>query len=180
MVQSLPESPRPNWIVVNTHPHREPLALSNLERQGYSIYCPMVAKRIRHARQVRDVARPLFPSYVFVACDAQGQHWRPILSTFGVRSVVRSGDAPILLNGAVITALKGREVDGVVRRPVAALEVGQNVRVEGGPLNGLIGQVLEMREKDRVLVLLRLLNQQTKVLVPSDGLHPLRENACAS
>ena len=117
--------------------------------------------------------RPLFPSDIFVAFDTQGQHSRPILPTFGVRSVVRSGDTPILLNGAVIAALKAREVDGVVRRPVAALDVGQSVRMDGGPLNGLIGQVLEMREKDRVLVLLRLLNQQTKVLVPSDGLHPL-------
>jgi transcriptional antiterminator RfaH len=180
MGQSLPQSPSLNWIVVNTHPHREPLALSNLERQGYVLYCPMVAKRVRHARQTRDVLRPMFPSYVFVACDAQGQLWRPILSTFGVRSVVRSSDAPILLNGAVIAALKAREVNGVVRRPDMALEVGQNVRVEGGPLNGLIGQVLEMREKDRVLVLLRLLNQQTKVLVTSNDLHPLHASASAS
>ena len=177
MGQSLLPPPSPNWIVVNTHPHREPLALSNLERQGYSIYCPMVARRIRHARKVRDVARPLFPSYVFVAHDAQGQLWQPILSTYGVRSVVRSGDGPTLLAGAIIAALKAREIDGVVRRPVAALDIGQNVRIEGGPLDGLIGQVLEMREKDRVLVLLRLLNQQTKVLVTSDALHPLRAQA---
>ena len=51
--------------------------------------------------------------------------------------------------------------------------------MDGSPLNGLIGQVLEMREKDRVLVLLRLLNQQTKVLVSSDGLNPLRASAWA-
>lgn len=163
------------WVVVNTHPHQEPLSLRNLQRQGYTVYCPMSLKRIRHARKVRDVARPLFPSYVFVAHDGQGQHWRPILSTFGVRSVVCGGDAPMLLSGAVIAALQAREVDGVVRHPDQPLEVGQNVRVQGGPLDGLIGKVLEMREKDRVLVLLRLLNQQTKVLVTSSDLHPLRE-----
>lgn len=177
MGDSLLEALSPNWIVVNTHPHQESLALNNLERQGYRIYCPMVAKRVRHARKVQDVVRPMFSSYVFVAHDAQGQLWRPILSTFGVRSVVRGGDAPTLLDGTVITALKAREVDGVVRRPDTALEIGQSVRVTGGPLDGLIGEVLEMREKDRVLVLLSLLNQQTKVLVTSEALHPLRVGA---
>src|SRR5262245_51643983 len=52
----------PLWVVVNTHPHREPFAIDNLTRQGFKSYCPMVKKRRSHARRSMEVARPLFPS----------------------------------------------------------------------------------------------------------------------
>ena len=74
------------WAVVNTHVHKVSLALRNLDRQGFMAYCPMMAKRIRHARKFSEVYRPLFPGYVFVALNPAKDQWRPILSTFGVRN----------------------------------------------------------------------------------------------
>ena len=67
-----------------------------------------------------------------------------------------------MISGSFIAGLKAREQDGVIQKPAIDLQVGQQVVVEGGPLDGLVGKIIELREKDRVLVLLNLLHQQTK------------------
>ena len=120
-----------SWLVVNSHAHREHVALANLARQGFDAYCPRLLRRVRHARRFQDVLRPLFPGYVFVRLDSGNQRWRPILSTIGVRSLVRFGDRLGLMDGTFIANLKARECDGAVSRPERGYTVGQNVRLAG-------------------------------------------------
>src|SRR5688572_20987372 len=79
------------WGVINTHPHKEVLAIENLRRQNFQTYCPLVRKRIKHARREQDVLRPLFPTYVFVRTDVIAHRRRSISSTFGVRALVSFG-----------------------------------------------------------------------------------------
>jgi transcriptional antiterminator RfaH len=158
------------WIVVSTHPSRERIATENLERQSYSVYCPMVIKRVRHARRAYDARRPLFPGYIFVRLSEQW--WRPILSTYGVRSIVRAGPMPAFLPFGFAESLKAREVDGAICKPDKPFRPGHAVRIHGGQFDGLIGRIIEIRERDRVLLLLELLNQQTKVHVDARMLRP--------
>jgi len=68
------------WAVVNTQPHRERIALENLARQAFKAYCPLVRRRVRHARREHDALRPLFPGYLFVHLSPQTPRWRPIWS----------------------------------------------------------------------------------------------------
>ena len=153
------------WAVVNTHPHREALALENLTRQGFTAYCPRVVRRIRHARKVQDVLRPLFPGYAFVQVAPDKTIWRPILSTLGVRSLVRFGDDIAFLEEGFVEALQQREVEGAVCLPEIPFVAGQDVRVTGGPFDGLIGTILQLEEKDRLVLLMNLLNQKVRVKV---------------
>ena len=161
-----------HWFVVNTHPHKEMLAQQNLESQGFAAYCPLIVKRVRHSRRAYDARRPLFPSYIFVNVAQTEGRWRPVQSTFGVRSIVFQGEEPGLISGALIESLRSREIDGVVVKPSERFHVGQSVSVQGGPLDGLAGDILELREKDRVLVLLSLMGQAVKVHVEADKLRP--------
>ena len=153
------------WVAVNTQPHRESIALENLERQKFETYCPWLRKRIRHARKARDVLRPMFPGYVFVGVEADHQHWRSIKSTIGVRSVVSCGDRLSLLSDAFIANLKAREIDGAIVRPESSYQVGQQIRIAGGPFDGLIGTIVEMDERERLTVLMDLLSGRVKVHV---------------
>ena len=157
------------WHVVATHPHREAQAIENLARQDFCTYCPMTIKRIRHARRAYDARRPLFPGYVFVSPGLR-QQWRPALSSPGVRSLVMSGEKPARLPAGLIENLKAREVDGILCRPETSFRVGQEVAIRGGPFDGLIGQIIEMRENDRILVLLDLLERKTRVHVSAKQL----------
>ena len=153
------------WIVVNTQPHREQIALENLARQEFNTYCPRMRTRVRHARRTQEVLRPLFPGYLFVRVNADLQRWRPILSTYGVRTLVCCGDRPSFLDDGFVEGLQARTIDGAIVRPASPYELGQRVKMAGGAFDGLIATILEMDEKDRLVVLMDLLNRPTKVRV---------------
>jgi transcriptional antiterminator RfaH len=157
------------WVVVNTQPHRESLALKNLEQQKFSSYCPMIRKTVRHARKSREVLRPLFPGYLFVQVDPNVQRWRPLLSTYGVRSIVGSGEQLSFLDTAFIESLKAREIEGVIERPRQPYRIGQEVKLAGGAFEGLVATIIDMDEKDRLVVLLDLLNRPVKVKLHAGG-----------
>ncbi len=157
------------WVVANTQPHREHVAVENLERQEFLAYCPLIRKRVRHARRSRDELRPLFPGYLFVRVDRDLQRWRPILSTFGVRTLVRCGDRPGFLDDRFIHSLKAREMDGAIVKPESPYRVGQQVRITGGAFDGLVAQIVEMDEKHRLVVLMDLLNRPVKVRIEERG-----------
>lgn len=163
---------RKSWIVVNSQPHREAFAIENLLRQGFNTYCPLVLKQIRKSRRPIEVRRPLFPGYLFVEHIPNVLNYRSLMGTFGVRTIVRAGDRPALLDDAFIAGLRLREVDGIVRKPAERFRIGQSVVVQGGSLDGLIGEIIDLREKDRIVLLLNLLNQQTKVHVDAQMLAP--------
>lgn len=161
------------WVAINTHPHREHIAVENLARQNFDVYCPRELKRVRHARRVQDVLRPLFPGYVFAEVAPDLTLWRPILSTYGVRALVRFGDRPAFIDHGFIAGLRSREVDGVITKPVTPYDVGQQVRFNGGPFDGLIATIIEMGDKDRLVLLASLLNQTVRLKVTSDQMRPI-------
>ena len=154
------------WVVVNTHPHKEVFAIENLQRQDVHAYCPQIRKRIRHARRELDVLRPLFPSYVFAQIDTTRLRWRSIASTFGVRSLVSFGERPSFLEDGFIHSLKAREIDGAISRPTTPYDIGQQVRVSGGAFDGIVATIIEMDEKDRLVILFNFLNRPVKMKLP--------------
>jgi transcriptional antiterminator RfaH len=167
----VPASPSA-WIVVNSQPHREHIALENLARQEFHAYCPLMRKRVRHARRTQEVLRPLFPGYLFVRVNPDLQRWRPILSTYGVRTLVCCGERPSFVDDGFVEGLKAREVEGAIVRPERPFEPGQQVKLAGGVFDGLIATILEMDEKDRLVVLMDLLNRPTKVKVAAQCVTP--------
>ncbi len=162
-----------SWIVVNTHPHREATASANLINQGFESYCPVVHKRVRHARMTRDVLRPLFPGYVFVDTSAAAGIWRPILSTVGVRALVRSGDEPSRLDGRFVAALRAREVDGAIAATIPAFHAGQKIQIGHGPFDGTIATIIDLDEKDRLVVLMDILNRPVRVHIDARHVSPV-------
>jgi transcriptional antiterminator RfaH len=164
IIKQIP-SPSGKWGVINTHPHKETLAIENLQRQNFQTYCPHIKKRIKHARREQDVLRPLFPSYVFVQFDTTTHRWRSILSTFGVRTLISCGERLSFLHDDFIASLRACEVDGAIVRPQSPYTVGQKVKVSGGPFDGVVATIIEMSEKDRLVVLMNLLNRPVKVKI---------------
>jgi transcriptional antiterminator RfaH len=153
------------WVAINTHPHRERIAVENLARQQFNVYCPTELRRVRHARRVQDVTRPIFPGYIFAEVAPDLTLWRPILSTYGVRAVIRYGDRPAFVDSGFIEGLRAREIDGVIAKPVAPYRLGQEIRLNGGPFDGLIATIVEMKDKDRLVLLMRLLSQGIRLKV---------------
>lgn len=164
---------RGSWIVVNTFPHQERRAVEHLDRQSFESYCPHVSRQIRHARRVRQVLRPLFPGYVFVRVAPQVQRWRPILSTVGVRSLIRFGDELSFIEDGFVETLLAREVNGAIAKPETPYAVGQEICIAGGPFDGLVAQIIELKERDRLVVLMNLLSRPLRVTLETHQVSPV-------
>ena len=159
------------WYAVFTHPHGETKALQHLLRQGYSAYLPRYRTRISHARRRQTVLRPVFPRYLFAGIDRASMRWRPILSTVGVADVVRAGDEPAAVPSKIVAAIRVREEAGDFDRldPQQSLRLGELVRVTAGAFEDMVGMLVELRDQDRIVVLLEWLGRAVRAQLPVES-----------
>jgi transcriptional antiterminator RfaH len=147
------------WYAVYTRPHAEARALAHLLDQGYEAYLPRYRTWISHARRRQLVLRPLFPRYLFAGLDRATTRWRPILSTAGISDVVRAGAEPAPVPSGIIAAIRAQEAAGSFDSAAQqrSLRLGELVRVTAGVFEDMVGRLVELRDHDRVVVLLDLL-----------------------
>ncbi len=154
------------WYVVHTKARQEQPACDNLARQGYTVYFPRikVIKRVRG--QQHAVLEPLFPRYVFLQPLSAAQSLAPVRSTVGVTTIVRFGQEPAQMRGDVLQVIRSFEAqrNTVKDADLSPMQPGERVRVADGPLIGLEGLISSV-SKQRVIVLMQLLGQDTEVSV---------------
>lgn len=162
------------WVAANTHQHREPLAVVNLQRQGFEAYCPMIRRRLRHAGRTQNALRPLFPGYVFVRLNPDRSQWRSITSTIGIRTLIKFGDRLGVLPLRFIEGLREREEDGAVPIPRVreSYDPGDAVKLRDGPLDGLIATVVSCDTRGRLQLLLGLLAGGVRIRSTVDSVVP--------
>ena len=152
------------WIALYTKANQESAAISNIKRQGYDAYCPMIERTRRHARKVEQVRRPLFPSYIFASLDNQKQQWRPLLSTVGVRAVVRFNDKLGFLPDGFIEKLRVFEEQSALNQLIAPrIKPGMQVKILDGPFENLIARVVCTPEKERIWLLLDIMGRKVRI-----------------
>lgn len=160
------------WFAVNTHPNSEGRAQTNLERQGWTCFCPVIDKTIRSGRRLLTQARPLFPGYLFVSLDPLHARWRAVDSSFGVRALVKSGEAPAAMPvGCVETLMAMADERGRVSF-TSTLREGEDVTFMAGPFAGLMGRLHHLDAQGRVTVLLDLLGRATTIRGNARDLRP--------
>jgi transcriptional antiterminator RfaH len=163
---SLP--PNASWYLVHTKSRQEDTAITNLERQNYRCYMPMIhLEKIRRGKSVV-VEEPMFPSYVFVQLEnnenGKGQSWTPIRSTLGVRDLVRFGGQSPKVDPSLIAALLERE-QLQQTRPQALFAAGDKVIVTEGAFAGLEAIYQTADAECRSMILLNLLNKPVQMRI---------------
>ncbi len=155
-----------SWYLVYSKPRGEHQALTNLERQGYRCYLPMLrATRKVKGRLVASV-EPMFPRYLFISLDTSNDNWAPIRSTFGVTRLVRFGLEPAVVPDALIQLLMDRENDeGLLAPPRRSFEKGDRVRIFEGPFKDYEAIFLASNSNERVVVLLEILGKESRVAI---------------
>ena len=154
------------WYVVKTQPRKERLARLHLERQGFETFLPEIAPRLRARRTQRSPnPTPLFPGYLFVRLDLAAQRWRAVNSTVGVLYLVSFGARPSPMPIGVTEHLQSRVDENGVYRHDRALAPGDRVRVIGGPLDDMIGEIERRNGSGRVAVLMQLMNATLTVIM---------------
>lgn len=153
-----------SWYLIHAKPRREALAKENLERQGYRVYLPLVQIQGRGEAAAITAAQPMFPRYLFIYLCDERDDWRPIRSTIGVASLVKFGQQPARVPDSLITALqKGEDGRGIHIIQQKDYAKGQKVTVAAGPFAGYEGIFQVPSGRDRVVILMKVLESYVKV-----------------
>jgi transcription antitermination factor NusG len=152
------------WTVAQTEPMREAVAVSHLERAGYTTYLP----RIKSTKRVV----PLFPTYAFVRIT---DHWYSAMATIGVIRLLLDADRPARVGDEVIHKIKAQERGGLVKlaAPRPRFIQGDKVRIVRGNFLGHLGIYDGMTGKERERILLDLLGRKVQVELPRTDIQPL-------
>lgn len=160
--QDLTLAPGQAWYLVHTKGRQEDTAITNLQRQNFRCYIPMLyVEKVRRGKPAV-VAEPMFPSYVFVQLDTsdniKGQSWSPIRSTLGVRDLVKFGGHPAKVDADLITVLHERE-QLQQSNPQALFAAGDKVVITDGPFAGIEAIYQTADAERRSMILLSMLNK---------------------
>jgi len=90
-----------------------------------------------------------------------------VITTPGVLRLVGTGGNPTPIADSEIEALQFTTRSGLEYGPCAFLEVGQEVEVRLGPLTGLRGKIVRVKNKQRLILSVNLI--QKSVFVEVDG-----------
>jgi transcriptional antiterminator RfaH len=154
-----------NWFALHAKPRRENFAVANVSALGIESFLPRVkAERLVYGA-AQTIIKPLFPGYFFARFSPEDS-FESIKATRGVLQVVSSGRIPIPVQHEVVQEIQDRvQEDGLIRIGRRALAPGIQVKIQSGPLEGMVGRVeRELDDRKRVAIFLEALSN-ARVLI---------------
>ena len=159
---------KPQWFLIYTKPRQEERAKENLENQGFETFLPMIAyEKIKQPKLYS--LKPMFPRYLFTKFNVEKNNWVRIKSTRGVSHVITFGDKLREVPDSVVDFLKTKVDDNnviklKVTRPV--FQKGDKLVINKGVFQGKEANFLSTTGKERVRILLKLMNELIITEVP--------------
>jgi len=153
------------WYVINTKYNNEIMALANLKKYNYDVYCPMISKIVHHARYKKHVKIPLFSKYIFIKLDLSKDSWIDINYTRGVNKILNDGLSPIPLDTSIIDYFyKLENSEGLIElNQKKQFNVGQEVIINYSYFKEYIGNIISLNSKQRALVFLELMGKTISI-----------------
>lgn len=159
------------WFCLRAQPKREHIAAIGLRRR-FDIVCFAPRLRLRKLTRRGPVwfVEAMFPGYFFARFNYLVER-RRVEHAPGVRGVLQFGDRLATIDDATIASLQDRMQADEVITIDPELQVGQEVQIAHGPLQGLevlVTHVLPASE--RVRVLLEFLGRSVQMEVSKETL----------
>jgi transcription antitermination factor NusG len=149
------------WFAIQVHYRSEIVTSQLLKEKGYSIFVPLYRQRKTTGTRTEVRELPLFGGYAF--CQFDPLKRLPILTTPGVIHILGVGKTPVPVEDSEIKALQSIAQSGLTLQPCDYLQVGNRVRVEAGPLQGVEGILLKKKNEQRLVVSVTLLQRSVAV-----------------
>jgi transcriptional antiterminator RfaH len=143
------QSGEEQWYVVYTRSRHEKNVAQQCRDHGINAFLPLYRVQRRWKQRVAEVMLPLFPSYVFIHIALQNRF--RVLGLPGIVSLVSFNGKPAVVPESQIDTLNKAITLGRAE-PHYYLHAGKRVRVAVGPLAGLEGIVVQIRNKTQVVV----------------------------
>ena len=163
------ETDKPYWYAVYTYSGYENKVMDKLlmtmenspELQDLilAVKVPMEETIEIKNNKRKHVQRKMFPGYVMVKMLLTDETWYRVRNTHGVTGFVGPGSRPIPLTDVEVRTIGLENVHVELE-----VEVGNNVEITSGPLEGFVGVVTEInQEKEKVKVMVSMFGRDTEV-----------------
>lgn len=145
----------------------------NLSGAFFEVFNPKIKRKKSIRGRYGYAVQPFFPCYVFARFELD-RHYHMVKYTRGVRNIVGNPGSPWPVSKEIIDIVKSRmNEDGfVVIRP--DIKVGDMVEITEPPLKGFVGIFeSEIKDSDRIIVLLNTIEYQAKIKIEKEFLKKL-------
>lgn len=161
------------WWVAHTKSRNEKALAQDLVAKNISYFLPMTWKVQRRSHRTLRSLLPLFSGYLFF-CGREAERLE-LLRTNRVANVIEVKDQEKLLDELVQFERALRA--GAPLTPYKYIRAGQRCRVIAGPLLGLEGIVIQIKNVSRLLLQIDMLGQAASVEIDIDMIEPIDERS---
>jgi transcription antitermination factor NusG len=159
------------WYTVYTRTRHEKSVAEHCAQRGVTAFLPLYQVQRRWKQRLAHVLLPLFPSYLFVHIALQDRF--RILGLPGIVSLVSFNNVPAAVPESQIESLKQAVILGRAE-PYLYLHSGKRVRVTAGPLVGLEGIIVEIKNRVQVIVSFEWMARSVAVSLDAADVEALR------
>jgi transcription antitermination factor NusG len=160
------------WFALQVRSQRENHVADQLSAKGYELFLPLYSSRKRWSDRVKKVEEPLFPGYLFCRFDPYDR--LPILKTPWLLQIVGFNHTPSPVDDEEISAVRRLIASGAAAEPWPFIAIGERVRIESGPLRGVVGVLTQLKGNHKLVVSITLLQRSVAVEIDSALVIPER------
>jgi transcription antitermination factor NusG len=141
-----------NWYAVYTAPRAEKAVSERLTEAGIAHYLALHKVKHQWSDRIKEVSVPVINGYVFVYIPEN--EFSKVMRVYGAISFLKSGGVPVAIPDKQIETFRFmvENTDEAIEYSTDQPSQGQTVSICKGPLEGLMGELVDYNGKYKVLV----------------------------
>ncbi len=163
------------WYAIYTRSKGEKKLAIELHYAQIEYYLPLIKQLRQWSDRKKMVEEPLFRSYIFVRIDETEQF--KVVNLPGAVRFIEFDGKPVEIPPKQIIAIKNYLDDPEPEESeLYDLQEGQLVRIKNGPMEGLIGRLIEVRNQFRLVLLIEAIGKVIRLNIPRSKVEPANES----
>jgi len=166
------EDKEKEWYAIYTRSRHEKIVDNDLTDKGVETFLPLREFVSQWKDRKKKIESPLFPGYLFTHINLV-EDFRRIITTRGVVKIVGTNGTPVPIPKEQIDSVKALLKSSLKYDPYPYFSEGMEVLIISGPLQGVVGKVVEKRGKYRLLLSIDLIKRSVLVEVDAKDVEVL-------
>ncbi len=155
-----------NWYAVYTIVRHEKAVNSALLEKDIDTFLPLREVISQWKDRKKKVLLPLFPGYLFINSTLEDR--LTILNTPGIVRILGVTGSPIPIPDEQVEAIKKLIESRLPYDPYPYYNEGKMVMVVNGPLQGVVGRILQKRTSNKLILSVDLIKRSVSVEVQAE------------
>jgi len=155
-----------NWYAVYTIVRHEKAVNSALLEKDIETFLPLREVISQWKDRKKKVLLPLFPGYLFINSNLEDR--LTILNTPGIVRILGVTGSPIPIPDEQVEAIKKLIESRLPYDPYPYYNEGKMVMVVNGPLQGVVGRILQKRTSNKLILSVDLIKRSVSVEVQAE------------